>query len=82
MSNNKAILIIDMPDSCAECPLNYDMIYCNCMDDGDLLYFNRDTGVSWYDLGIDTTKQRLPNCPLINTAALSGETPTEKSDND
>ena len=82
MSNNKAMLIIDMPDSCADCLLNYDQIYCMGLDDGDLIYSNRDARVSWSDLGIDTTKQRLPKCPLINAATFSGETPIEKSDND
>ena len=84
MSSGKAMLIIDMPDSCSGCPLNYDEIRCQALDENanDLIYFNREGGVGWSELGIDTTKQRLPHCPLINAATFSGETPIEKSDND
>lgn len=65
MSNEKAMLIIDMPDNCMDCPLNYDNIFCKVSEEGDLIYYDRASGVAWSDLGIDLTEQRLPNCPLI-----------------
>ena len=79
---SKAILIIDMPDNCYECPLCYDNIQCRVLEKGDLFYFDRDNAVLWYDLGIDLSEQRLPHCPLINAATFSGEIPIEKNDND
>ena len=80
MSNNKAMLIIDMPDNCYECPLCYDNIQCRVLEKGDLIYFDRAKAETWYDLGIDLCKQRLPHCPLVSTAILGGIT-TEYPEN-
>ena len=82
MSEGKAILIIDMPDNCYECPLCYDNIQCRVLEKGDLIYFDRDKVETWYNLGIDLCKQRLPHCPLVSASVLGGAVPVEKSDND
>ena len=80
MSEGKAILIIDMPDNCYECPLCYDNIHCRALVGGDLVFYDRPSKVGWSDLGIDLCKQRLPHCPLVSTAILGGIT-TEYPEN-
>ena len=51
------VLGMEMPNSCSECDLCYDLIYCNPLE----IAFYRDDSVSKnFNISID----RLPNCPL------------------
>ena len=52
---SKAILIIEMPDRCYDCPLNYDSIGCRA--DSKCL-------VDFSDLEFDESKEKHKNCPL------------------
>ena len=51
----KAIFELTLPGSCFDCPLCYDDICCNGLDDGDDAIFQKD---------FEPDKNRLPNCPL------------------
>lgn len=49
---------MEMPKSCSDCPLNYDMMLC-CI-----------TGTRWWSdtivlMNFDCDKQRLYDCPLV-----------------
>lgn len=59
-----AILIpkMEMPESCIDCPCQYDFISCQVLEKGIL--FNEE-GQYLPDIGIDPYEQRLPECPLI-----------------
>lgn len=60
-----AILIpnMEMPETCSDCPLEYDSFMC------------RLTGTNFFDKAkevyADFTKERMPDCPLIDANELS-----------
>lgn len=66
----KAILEIDLPNSCSECPVYYDMIRCQA------------TGTDWYRTekgeNFDDCEERMPNCPLKPKRTRPVETEEEK----
>ena len=52
---------MDMPESCCECPCEYDSFRCNV------------TGTKFWDIeDFDTLTQRLPNCPLVEIKTPHG----------
>ena len=55
----KLTLPIDMPNSCYDCPFDYDNIGCMAIVDYDEGSFDR-----LDDLFFDENTDRLPNCPL------------------
>lgn len=46
-------LNIDMPSTCDDCPLEYDGFSCSASD------------IYLYDDDFDPSKQRHPDCPLV-----------------
>lgn len=50
---------IDMPESCFDCPFDYDNIGCMA-----IVGYEEGTFAEYYDKGFEETKNRLPNCPL------------------
>ena len=55
--SKKAVLIFDMPESCADCPCCYDFIDCTAMSE------------SLIDSNVNTIDGPLPDwCPLIEVS--------------
>ena len=50
---SKSILVIDTPNSCSNCVLCEDGLFCNITGDGEIAYE-----------GFDLSQGILPNCPL------------------
>ena len=55
-----------MPNACADCPLNYDMMACSV------------TGTQWWSdrfviLDFDEHNERLPDCPLVELPEKHGD---------
>lgn len=55
-----SVLIRDMkmPDNCSECQLEYDQMLCRIVG-----YWYEQ---SYLDIGFDPSKDRLPECPLVD----------------
>lgn len=67
----KAILEIDLPNSCSDCPVYSDMLWCPV------------TGTKWYKTvkgdNFDDWHERMPNCPLKPTHETEEEKQTKLS---
>ena len=56
---------MEMPMSCAECPLCYDMVWCKLVAG--------EKGYMWHEGSeFDFSGERLPDCPLVEVPAPHG----------